>query len=208
MVDSARRTAIGKFFQGQSLQLKKCLKCGRYSPCTADPFLIDQLPLQPVARRTRASLEQLLEDASAPARPLDYRCDHCREVGSTNIMSALVRLPRIYIVQLNRAHRTALGAETRVATSIDFPDELNLAGTGRLMWPADDTQRDYHGDPCGVAYRLLSVVFHRGATIHSGHYYATIRASAGRTAGRYVSSTLTEPFAHSCLRTRRVPCYW
>jgi hypothetical protein len=47
------------------------------------------------------------------------------------------------------------------------------------MWPEDDTQRDYHGDPCGVAYRLVAAVFHRGTSIHSGHYYVTIRASAG-----------------------------
>lgn len=47
------------------------------------------------------------------------------------------------------------------------------------MWPHQDTQRDYHGDPCGVSYRLFGAVFHKGASLHTGRYYATIRASAG-----------------------------
>lgn len=128
--DTTRRTAIGKFFQGQTLQLKKCLNCQQYSPCTADPFIIDQLNLHSMVTGTRASLEQLLQNVSDPQRPADYRCDLCQEIGSTNILSALVRLPRIYIVWLNRDNTTALGSESRVATSIDFPDEMNLAGTG------------------------------------------------------------------------------
>ena len=87
--------------------------------------------MHPLARKARGSLEELLADTSARKIPTDYRCDHCQEIGRTTVMTALVRLPRIYIVQLNRANRTALGAETRVDTSIDFPDELNLAGTGK-----------------------------------------------------------------------------
>jgi hypothetical protein len=128
--NAARRTAIGKFFQGQTLQLKKCHHCGEYSPCTADPFLIEQLHLKPLAERPRGSLEELLEAASAPELPKDYRCHGCRKLGTTAIMTGLVRLPRVFVVRLDRAHRTSFGAESRISTPIDYPDHLNLAGTG------------------------------------------------------------------------------
>jgi ubiquitin C-terminal hydrolase len=131
--NAARRTAIGKFFQGQTLQLKKCHHCGEYSPCTADPFLIEQLHLKPLAERPRGSLEELLEAASAPELPKDYRCHGCRKLGTTAIMTGLVRLPRVFVVRLDRAHRTSFGAESRISTPIDYPDHLNLAGTGTYL---------------------------------------------------------------------------
>ena len=131
--NAARRTAIGKFFQGQTLQLKKCQHCGEYSPCTADPFLIEQLHLKPLAERPRGSLEELLEAASAPELPTDYRCDGCRKLGTTAIMTGLVRLPRVFVVRLNRTHRTPVGAESRISTPIDYPDQLNLAETGAFV---------------------------------------------------------------------------
>ena len=47
----------------------------------------------------------------------------------------------------------------------------------QLLWP--DNALDYHGEPCGTNYRLFAVVFHRGRTVRSGHYFAVIHASAG-----------------------------
>ena len=67
--------------------------------------------------------------------------------------------------------------------------------SGRLMWPDRDTQHDYHNDSCGVTYRLLSVVFHRGTHIRTGNYYATIRASTGTTSGRRGASRSSSPTA-------------
>ena len=67
--------------------------------------------------------------------------------------------------------------------------------SGRLMWPERDTQHDYHNDSCGVTYRSLSVVFHRGTHIRTGNYYATIRASAGTTSGRRGASRSSSPTA-------------
>ena len=179
--NTARRTKIGKFFQGQSIKVKKCVSCGLYSPCSADPCLVEELKCAHLeGASVEPSLEALLRAESAAETPEGYRCDGCGRVGTTRLLSGLLRLPRVYVVRLNRALTNRRGEEERVDTSIDFPDTLDLAASGRLLFP-QHPPKDYHGSPCGSQYRLFGAVFHRGTSIRSGHYFASIRNSAGQS---------------------------
>jgi ubiquitin C-terminal hydrolase len=90
----------------------------------------------------------------------------------------LVRLPAVYIIRLNRVNFDRYGRESRVSVSIDYPDTLDLAD-GQMWWA--DTPLDYHGRSCGVRYKLYAVVFHRGGTVRSGHYFASVHSSTGTT---------------------------
>ena len=52
-----------------------------------------------------------------------------------------------------------------------------MLSDSQLWWP--DTALDYHGSACGVRYKLYAVVFHRGATVRTGHYFASVHSTAG-----------------------------
>ena len=174
--NTTRRTTIGALFQGQSLKTTTCSRCGLYSPSSADPFLVEEVFTAPVARQSRASLQDLIEQASRDETPRDFKCDRCKRVGTTVVRVGLVRLPAVYIIRINRVNFDRYGRESRVSTSIDYPDTLDLAD-GQMWWA--DTPLDYHGRPCGVRYQLYAVVFHRGGTVRSGHYFASVHSSTG-----------------------------
>ena len=60
--DTTRRTKLGALFQGQELTYKLCNKrgCGLFSPSSADPVLVEELHCSHLARRDRATLDELL----------------------------------------------------------------------------------------------------------------------------------------------------
>ena len=166
-----RRTELGALLQGQQLRLRQCLGCGAFAPLSAEPCSVRQLYLQGAAASPgeALSLEAMLA-AQAAALELDagYRCDGCGRLGATKMREALLRLPKVLVVHLNRA--TLAGG--RLATRVAFEDELDLRHC--LMWPTRPT--DYSDRPCGARYRLYAVVVHRGASSRSGHYLAYARA--------------------------------
>lgn len=178
--NTTRRTAIGALFQGQSLKTTMCNSCGLYSPSSAEPFLVEELHTAPYARHASATLGELVAEAAKDEKPSDFKCDRCRRIGTTVVRVGLVRVPAVYIIRLNRVAYDQSGHERRVSTSIDYPSTLELDNS-QLRWPG--TALDYHGMPCGVRYKLYAVVFHRGSTVRTGHYFASVSSTAG-TKGR------------------------
>jgi uncharacterized UBP type Zn finger protein len=176
--NTTRRTAIGALFQGQTLKTTTCTNCGLYSPSSADPFLVEELFTAPYANHSSATLGGLIAEAAKHETPPDFKCDRCRRIGTTIVRAGLVRVPAVYIIRLNRVTYDRYGRESRVSTSIDYPDTLELADS-QLWWP--DTALDYHGRPCGVRYKLYAVVFHQGATVRTGHYFASVHSTVGTT---------------------------
>ena len=67
-------------------------------------------------------------------------------------------------------------SHTKLTSPHGEQDTLILSDS-QLWWP--DTALDYHGRLCGVRYKLYAVVFHRGATVRTGHYFASVHSTAG-----------------------------
>ena len=61
--DTTRRTLLGAMFQGQELTYKLCRnpRCGLFSPASADPVLVEELHCSQLARRDRATLDEVGE---------------------------------------------------------------------------------------------------------------------------------------------------
>ena len=95
--DTTRRTKLGALFQGQELTYKLCNKpgCGLFSPSSADPVLVEELHCSHLARRDRATLDELLRSSSEAETPEDFACDNCKAKGTTTMARVLVRLPKV-----------------------------------------------------------------------------------------------------------------
>jgi ubiquitin C-terminal hydrolase len=166
--DTHDSSPLSGLVQGQTLHISKCANCGLTEPSFADVFTMDQLHLAPVADRQTVELTELLSDASKGETMSGYTCEHCKAESTTEFASGHVRLPQTLIIRLNRGHFLPTGAPSRVTTSVDFPDRLNLREMGR-MCPALIT----NDEPCD--YTLFGAVFHAGASVNGGHYFSYVK---------------------------------
>eukprot|EP01050_Picozoa_sp_SAG11_P028987 SAG11_NODE_7981_length_1074_cov_1.621538_1_plen_155_part_10 len=154
---------------------------------SADPFVAEEVHL--TENDSTPTLMDLLAAKNRIQQPPDYRCDGCRQLGTTRRRECLFRLPEIYVIHLNRvcrleprttlvghassiphsesatlilchdyrpgrpnqvAHDRTLNEERRVGSSVDFPDEIDIAE--QLLYPG--RPRDYSLRPCSTRYRL------------------------------------------------------
>lgn len=140
---AARRTHVGALLQGQHIVAKKCTRCGLCEAVSADPFVAEEVPLSEDNHSPR--LKDLLAAKCRLQQLPDYKCDGCKGLGTTRRRECLFRLPQIYVIHLNRvAHDRRRLEERRVGSSVDFPDEIDLAE--QLMYPSNP--RDYSLQPC------------------------------------------------------------
>lgn len=144
---SPRRTHLGALMQGQHIVAKLCTKCGLCEAVSADPFVAEEVHLS--EDDPNPSLHDLLTAKCRLQQLPDYKCDKCKEVGTTRRRECLFRLPQIYVVHLNRvAHDRVRHEERRVGSSVDFPDEIDIAD--QLLYPS--SPRDYSLQPCSSRY--------------------------------------------------------
>ena len=90
---------------------------------------------------------------------------HPDVTGTMIELNKLESLPKIIPFQLQRFSTTAGGLDRKISDNFLMPDEINFAP---YVTPASDTP---------ILYRLKAIIFHSGASRHSGHYYSYARNS-------------------------------
>lgn len=93
----------------------------------------------------------------------DYRCDYCKQVKHCMLTRSLIKLPEIFIFQLQRF--SSYPKLHKIRGHISFPETLNLSTF------IDNSYATNGGSDASLIYELISVGVHLG-TIHGGHYIA------------------------------------
>lgn len=167
------RSGVGELLEGQRLVVMECSACKRWSAGSADPFLMEEVRVQP-ARAWRASsgisnsLSSMLRNNTARDSPEGYRCDGCGKADTTAFRDGLRKLPRVYAVHINRT----LPNGSRCSEPVDFKDSLDLRD---MLIYKQQGPIDHRSRPCASTYQLAAVTFHSGLTARSGHYLACVR---------------------------------
>eukprot|EP00929_Paragymnodinium_shiwhaense_P079118 TRINITY_DN41133_c0_g1_i1.p1 TRINITY_DN41133_c0_g1~~TRINITY_DN41133_c0_g1_i1.p1 ORF type:complete len:574 (+),score=146.09 TRINITY_DN41133_c0_g1_i1:126-1847(+) len=184
-----RSRIIGNLFEGQHLAYISCKHCGRFCPSSAEPFIMEEVKMADVAddsswlsnfgglfssagaaKPQKLSLVDLLQQQTASPAPEGYICpsSRCKQVDGSTRKSNFFRLPAILVVHVNRA----LADGSRCEAVLDFSKKLDLGKQGMVVHFGQALDRQL--EPCSQQYSLFAVVFHRGPTARSGHYFAYV----------------------------------
>ena len=153
---------VTRIFGGRVRSQVKCQSCG-YESNTYEPFLELSLDIGRSSSVTRAlqrfTAGETLQGSNA------YRCPRegapVRAVKSMRVEDA----PRVLALTLKRFEFGGYGQ--KIGKKIDFDAALDLAPflAARAATP--------------VMYDLYAVLVHSGHSVHSGHYYAFVKAANG-----------------------------
>jgi len=181
--------ALSAIFEGQRLTSITCKECGRYGASEAEPFTIEEVKLNQSKDNGWLSqiqalfvegaqgkeppsltLGALLRSNSERSAPEGYRCPNprCRSIGKSTRKMRFLRLPSVLVLHVNRAQPD----DSRCGAALEFEPTLDLCELGLVADLGKPVDRDW--EPCRTLYRLMSVVFHRGASARSGHYFAHV----------------------------------
>eukprot|EP00429_Kryptoperidinium_foliaceum_P110333 CAMPEP_0176298844 /NCGR_PEP_ID=MMETSP0121_2-20121125/59471_1 /TAXON_ID=160619 /ORGANISM="Kryptoperidinium foliaceum, Strain CCMP 1326" /LENGTH=241 /DNA_ID=CAMNT_0017640125 /DNA_START=11 /DNA_END=732 /DNA_ORIENTATION=- len=182
--------SLSALFEGQRLASTRCQKCGRYCASGAEPFVVEEIVVNSSrfengwlsqlgqigswihgmqSPPSSVSLQDLLKEES-PA-PEGYKCPNpkCLQVGCSTRTTQYLRLPANLVFHINRAQPDG----SRCDIALEFESTINLAKLGVVVHFGKPLDRNL--SPCPTVYTLKGVVFHRGTSARSGHYFAYIR---------------------------------
>jgi ubiquitin C-terminal hydrolase len=181
-----RTRSLGNIFEGQRLSSLTCASCGRYGVSGAEPFVVEDVRVyggaqdsawySPIANLFASGesvgvpLEDLLREQTVSPFPEGYRCPNskCGKVGRGGRILAYYRLPRTFIIHVNRAQPDG----SRCAMVLKFGMTLDMRALGLVRCGPAPLDRDL--EPCESQYTLYAAVFHQGVSAHRGHYFSYI----------------------------------
>lgn len=181
-----RTQSFGSIFEGQRLSALTCASCGRYGVSGAEPFVVEDVRIAGHAQDAAwysqlanlfasgepvgVSLEDLLREQTDSPWPEGYRCPNskCGKVGRGSRILAYYRLPKTFIIHVNRAQPDG----SRCAMALKFGMTLDVRGLGLVRCGPAPLDRDL--EPCESHYTLYAAVFHQGVSAHRGHYFSYI----------------------------------
>lgn len=138
-------SAINDIFNGQTMNVRKCLSCTKIYGTFSN---FRELILTPPSHHNdRINIIEMLQEFIKPTRPCDFKCE-CEAINSVT-QSKLWTLPRILVMKLNK---------NNISQETVFPEILDIT---------DFTGNDMYEN---VRYELFSVCYHLGTSI-CGHYY-------------------------------------
>lgn len=172
----ARTTLVYQVFGGSLRSCVRCSQCGLES-ARQEPFLDISLEVSASGGVLRA-LERFTASEVLDG-PNAYRCARCARPGRALKSLRVDAAPRVLALALKRFEYARGGR--KIARHVDYPVELDLgpflartARGGQAGGGAGD------GRPRGsLLYDLYAVLVHQGQSVHSGHYYACVKAPSG-----------------------------
>lgn len=152
-------TAVHAIFGGRICGCVRCLSCG-FESRTTDPFLDLSVDVG-----GGGSVEDGLARFLRPERleGTGYRCDGCKRRVAVEKATEIAQAPLVLTLHLKRfAFMRHMRHVSKISRPVSYPLRIhNFAGTG-------------------CSYDLFGVLVHVGSTVHSGHYYAFVKAPAGQ----------------------------
>jgi ubiquitin C-terminal hydrolase len=146
-------SVITDYFQGQSVSTMTCTSC-RNKSVTCDSFQNLALELPNNGSTTLAACFEFHTRITSILE--SYKCEKCKKLNSCYQQTYIWRSPSILVIQLKR-FAIINNTKTKLSTSIEIPDSLNLA------------PYTHPSQPSSLQYSLSSIVHHLGS-LDSGHY--------------------------------------
>jgi hypothetical protein len=202
-------TFVHQVFGGYLRSQVKCRECG-YESNTYDANLDLSLDIKHARSVARALAEFTKPETLDKANM--YQCARCKRKVVAHKRFTIHTPPAVLTVHLKRFDFTYRHGQ-KITRHVEFDEALDLAP---YMSDAPEAGVGVGAGPSvsvsAVRYRLAAVVVHAGHTVHSGHYYAYVRAPGGtwwccddddvRTAGL---STVLRQQAYMLVYTRDMP---
>ena len=154
--------SISQIFQGEECKVTQCRGCG-HKNTRKDLMGVLTLSVPNLIGRETLSIERLLKHYHAEETPPDYKCDKCKENG-TSILTSTMSAPPILTILLNLTKYDGV-SRSKNMTQIELCRTLQVGNNDESVGNND------------VCYRLFAVVVHQGKGSESGHYIAFVNNS-------------------------------
>lgn len=146
--ERAHRPAA-ELFYGKRADKVTCTRCGNQTPAEAELFLV------PIERRLDSTditsyLQRAQNDEFQLTGDNRLQCGRCQSQSDASVVSKIVKSPKLLVVYIEPFDL----AGRRIRHSISVTEQVTLLGR---------------------KYALYALVHHYGASIHSGHFTATVR---------------------------------
>jgi hypothetical protein len=155
------------YMAGHGLTIMECQKCNMVSKkYTEVRNLLLHLPVQ-----TSVDLNYLIQEYWKDEILDDFKCGNCKQTGGTKQHRMAVKYPKVLSIVFKR-HRMIKtkngGLEAgKITTKVTIPDNLTLKNVSVNNNQKEEKEMTTYM-PCGFVY-------HRGNTVHEGHYIAISR---------------------------------
>lgn len=148
----ASQLTISDLLCGKECYSTKCLKCKKVSNSAETSFRELALSIDGVTDLDSAIANHFAEEVMNGDNK--YRCGECGDLQDASRSCAISQKPVVLFLSLRRyVYDTTTYDKKKLKTAVTFKNELL-----------------FHGDE----YRLVSVLYHKGASAHGGHYVADV----------------------------------